>query len=93
MTWGDLMEKSYIFNNDERIIINQVFAGAEFAKVTKDFLLSHLEFMLEATSDDEMKALLEGLIDKVHGLSDMEWDDLKLVIPLDTDYALEVLVD
>ena len=66
---------------------------ADTAKATKDFLLSHLEFMLEATSDNEMKVLLEGLIDKVHGLSDMEWDDLKFVIPLDTDYALEELVD
>jgi len=75
-----------IFDNDERIIINNAFKGILPSEFTQKRFLENLRFGRSINSDSTIAALLEGLELKVSGLTDSEWDCIKSKLPLFTPY-------
>lgn len=72
-----------MFDNDERIILNGLAETTPISKLSKKLCLAQLSFSHEACADDDMSAVLDGLISKLEAISDEEWSKLRLSLPFE----------
>ena len=76
-----------IFDNDESVLINHLTFGEDLTKFSRQNLISMLTFqniVLTDESDEEIKNLISGTLDKVNLMTDEEWIELKKILPLPT---------
>lgn len=80
--------KTMVFNNEEMVLINGICSGEKLSEMKKENLVQSLLFSRQITADDNamMVDLIEGTLETVKGISDAEWDELKLMIPFPVAY-------
>lgn len=72
------------FNNEERVLINGMCKGEKLSALTREDVLASLAFSRQIADDgDEMITdLLDGTAAKVIAMTDVQWEALKLNVPL-----------
>lgn len=70
------------FTNAERILLNGVAAGREVATMPRSKCLEILHFMAQACGEEVTSPLTET-ITKIEGITDGEWEYLRLLMPLE----------
>lgn len=82
-----------VFNVDERIVINSTVANETMSGYGRSDLLANLNFAKSISTDPDVVELLDGLLDKVKAMSDAEWEEMKLLLPMEVAYDAESNVD
>jgi len=84
-----------IFDNDERIIINESSVGMRLVDFTRESFIKSLSITLNITEDKMIIELTERLITKVMRLGDSEWVEIinKLPLPVAYDSATLKLLE
>lgn len=72
-----------LFNNEERVLINSICKNEKLSSLAKQDVLNTLLFSRQIADegDSMMIDLLDGIIKKIQGLTDGEWDELKMNVP------------
>ena len=77
------------FDVVERIMINKGSEGIPVEDFTRKNFLVNLSFARSISTDQDVIALLDGLISKVERITDEEWEKLKTMIPFDVYYGMD----
>lgn len=74
-----------VFNNEEKVLVNAVCNGKKLSELSKEDAVLALVFSRQITNDDDamMLELIDGTMEKVKGMTDAEWDELKMLTPFD----------
>lgn len=74
-----------VFNNEEKVLVNAVCKGKKLSELSKEDAVLALVFSRQITNDDDamMLELIDGTMEKVKGMTDAEWDELKMLTPFD----------
>lgn len=77
--------KTMVFNNEEMILVNAICTGKKLSELKKDDAVMSLMFSRQITNDDDsmMIDLIDGTLEKVKGMSDEEWDEVKMLMPFE----------
>lgn len=78
-----------LFDNDERILINKGCENVPITNFTRTGFLSNLSFSQSISTDPDVIALLDRLIEKISRMSDDEWENMKAKIPFEVYYDAE----
>lgn len=70
------------FTNEERVMLNGVAVGREVATMPRSKCLEILNFMAQACGEEVTSSLGE-LITKIEGITNEEWEYLRLLMPLE----------
>jgi len=79
------------FNNDERMLINSICKNEPLSTLTKDAVLRSLKFSRQIVNEKELMVvnLMDGIISKVQNMTDSEWDEIKMNVPLDVAFSAD----
>lgn len=78
-----------LFDIDERVFINSCAAGESLEVLTRERLLRHIAFTRMSGDNEDIASLADGLREKIGGLSDEDWDELKMLLPFPVTYGLD----
>ena len=72
-----------LFNNEERILLNSICKNEKLDELTKEDVVRSLLFSRQiANGEDGMVLdLIDGTVSKVSGLTEDEWNSLKMLVP------------
>ena len=72
------------FTDEERVLINQICKNEKLSTLTKADVLKTVMFSQQVAGDDDdmVSDLLEEVFDKLKDMTDAEWDELKMLVPL-----------
>lgn len=73
-----------VFNNEERVLINEMCKGEKLSSLTREDVLTSLTFSRQIANDGDtmITDLLDGIATKVGTMTDNEWEKLKMNVPL-----------
>ena len=73
-----------VFNNEERVLINGICKGEKLSSLTREDVLASLTFSRQIADDGDtmITDLLDGTAAKVRAMTDDEWEELKMNVPL-----------
>ena len=76
------------FNNEERVLINSICKGENLPSLTREDVMQSLLFSRKVASDD-MVSLVDDTYFKFANMSNIEWDDIKMLVPFPVAVAVE----
>lgn len=80
-----------IFNNDERILLNNICKNEKLPELTQAQVLESLLFSRQVVNEDDsmLVDLVDGTYSKVKGLTEDEWSELKMQVPFPVPLVAE----
>lgn len=76
-----------IFTNEEALYINGLLQGERLQKQKKEDILNKIAFAREAApEDDDIYSLIQDTYSKIKELTGQQWETLKKIFPLDSNF-------
>lgn len=80
------------FNNEERILLNNICKDESLTKLTKEDVKTSLMISREIVNDDLMVELIDDLLDTLENMPEQEWKQTKMLLPFPVVEADSVVV-
>lgn len=80
------------FNNEERILLNNICKDESLTKLTKEDVKTSLMISREIVNDDLIVELIDDLLDTLENMPEQEWKQTKMLLPFPVVEADSVVV-
>lgn len=80
-----------VFNEEELVLINGICKNEKLEDLTKEDAMQKLLFSKQVVDDGDamISDLIDGTVSKLQAMTDSQWDELKMRVPLPTALSAE----